>query len=226
MLLEVKGISKKFEKTEAIRDLSFTLNPGEVVGLLGPNGAGKSTCIKCIAGLLRPDAGSIQIAGFVHNSVEAKQKLSYIPETPDPYPLLTTWEHLQFIADAYRIKDWQPYAEQLMERFEMTPNRNKLGKEMSKGMKQKVSMMCGLISQPDLVMMDEPMIGLDPKAIKETREIFKELKAAGKALLISTHLIDSVESVADRIIILKKEYSFMTIPQMVLGEVLIQEMGA
>jgi ABC-type multidrug transport system ATPase subunit len=202
-MLEVDSLSKRFDKKNALDQVTFRIGAGEVVGLLGPNGAGKSTCIKCIAGLLRADHGTIHLDGLPHKHPEARQKMAYVPETPDPYPLLTVWEHLQFTAQLFSVSNWKPYAEQLMERFEMTPNKDKLGRELSKGMRQKVSMMCGLVSQPQFLMFDEPMIGLDPKAIRETRQLFKELKQEGKSLLVSTHLIDSVETIADRILILQ-----------------------
>lgn len=203
-MLEVRSLSKLFDKRNALNQVTFTIAAGEVVGLLGPNGAGKSTCIKCITGLLRQDEGTITLSGVSHKQPEARRRMAYVPETPDPYPLLTVWEHLQFTAQLYSVADWKPYAQDLMDRFEMTTNRDKLGKELSKGMRQKVSMMCGLVSKPDFIMFDEPMIGLDPKAIRETRQLFKELKQQGKSLLVSTHLIDSVETIADRILILNK----------------------
>jgi ABC-2 type transport system ATP-binding protein len=203
-MLQLEHLSKRYEKVPALEDLSFELKAGDVAGLLGPNGAGKSTCMKCIAGLLRPDSGTIRIAGHAYRSMEARKALSYIPETPEPYPLLTSWEHLQFVAQAYGLKNWQTKGERLMERFEMGPLRDKLGKEMSKGMRQKISLICGLLPEPSLLLIDEPMIGLDPKAIRETKELFKELKNEGKTLLISTHLIDSVEHIADRALILQK----------------------
>lgn len=203
-MLQIEHLSKRYEKIAALEELSFHLKAGEVAGLLGPNGAGKSTCMKCVAGLLRPDKGKIQIAGQPYKSLEARKALSYIPETPEPYPLLTSWEHLQFVAQAYGLKDWKAKGEQLLERFEMGTARDKLGKEMSKGMRQKISLICGLLPNPSLLLIDEPMIGLDPKAIKETKEIFRELKEEGRTLLISTHLIESVEHIADRALILKR----------------------
>jgi ABC-type multidrug transport system ATPase subunit len=179
------------------------LDGGEVVGLLGPNGAGKSTTMKCIVGLLRKTSGEIYIGGHDHLSVAAKKLFSYIPETPHVYDLLTVKEHLQFIAQAYGVKNWQSKAEKWMALYDLTDKQDKLGRDLSKGMRQKVSICCALLPDPQVLFFDEPMIGLDPKAIKNTKQIFRELKEQGKTILVSTHLIDGVENIADRIMIMK-----------------------
>lgn len=202
-MLTVEGLVKKYNKQNAVNKITFSLDGGEVVGLLGPNGAGKSTTMKCIVGLLRKTAGEISIGGHDHLSVEAKKLFSYIPETPHVYDLLTVKEHLQFIAQAYSVKNWQEKARELMEVYELDDKQDKLGRDLSKGMRQKVSICCALLPDPQLLFFDEPMIGLDPKAIKNTKRIFNELKAKGKTILVSTHLIDSVETIADRIMIMK-----------------------
>lgn len=202
-MLEVEGLVKRYGKQNAVNDISFSLQGGEVVGLLGPNGAGKSTTMKCIVGLLRKTAGSIRIGGHDHLSVPAKKLFSYIPETPHVYDLLTVKEHMQFIAQAYAVEDWKRKGEEWMEIYELTDKQDKLGRDLSKGMRQKVSICCALLPDPELLFFDEPMIGLDPKAIKNTKRIFKELKEKGKTILVSTHLIDSVETIADRIMIMK-----------------------
>lgn len=202
-MLTVEGLVKKYNKQNAVNNISFSLDGGEVVGLLGPNGAGKSTTMKCIVGLLRKTAGEISIGGHDHLSVEAKKLFSYIPETPHVYDLLTVKEHLQFIAQAYSVKNWQSKAKELMEVYELDDKQDKLGRDLSKGMRQKVSICCALLPDPQLLFFDEPMIGLDPKAIKNTKRIFNELKTMGKTILVSTHLIDSVETIADRIMIMK-----------------------
>lgn len=202
-MLTVSNLVKRYGKQNAVNDISFHLEGGEVVGLLGPNGAGKSTTMKCIVGLLRKSSGEISIGGHDHLSVEAKKFFSYIPETPYVYDLLTIREHLQFIAQAYGVKDWKARGDELMEIYDLGDKADKLGRDLSKGMKQKVSICCALLPDPDLLFFDEPMIGLDPKAIKNTKRLFKELKEAGKTILVSTHLIDSVESIADRVMILK-----------------------
>jgi ABC-type multidrug transport system ATPase subunit len=202
-MLTVTQLTKVYNKQAAVHDISFDLAGGEVVGLLGPNGAGKSTTMKCIVGLIRKTAGEITIGGHDHLSVEAKRLFSYIPETPYVYDLLTIWEHMQFIAQAYGVKDWKTKALELLELYELDDKQKKLGRDLSKGMRQKVSICCALLPDPQLLFFDEPMIGLDPKAIKNTKNLFKNLKEQGKTILVSTHLIEGIESIADRILIMK-----------------------
>ena len=202
-MLVVQNLYKKFGKQVAVNNLSFTLESGEVAGLLGPNGAGKSTTIKTIAGLLRKGSGKIGINGFINTSIEAKRSFTYVPEVPELYDMLTVKEHLKFIATAYGVENWLPKAQLLMERFELADKQHKLAKELSKGMKQKVSICCALLPEPEFYMFDEPMIGLDPKAIRETKAVLRELGEAGKTILISTHLIDSIQHVCNRILVMK-----------------------
>ncbi|RAI92128.1 ABC transporter ATP-binding protein [Algoriphagus yeomjeoni] len=202
-MLSVTNLVKTYVKQNAVNDISFELKGGEVVGLLGPNGAGKSTTMKCIVGLLRKTSGEITLGGYDHLSVEAKRLFSYIPETPYVYDLLTVQEHMQFVAQAYGVKEWRGKADEYLELFELADKKDKLGRDLSKGMRQKVSICCALLPDPQVLFFDEPMIGLDPKAIKNTKKVFRELKEAGKTILVSTHLIDSVEAIADRVMILK-----------------------
>lgn len=196
-MFQVSHVTKRYGKLVANDDISFEVRDGQIAVLLGPNGAGKSTIIKCIAGLLRFD-GTIAVDGWPNKSLEAKQRLGYVPELPAAYDLLTVWEHFEFIARAYRLEEgWQQLAESLLARFELTDKKNKLAKELSKGMQQKLSICCALLHRPRVVIFDEPMVGLDPHAIKELKEIFRELRAAGCSVLISTHMLDSVEDYWD-----------------------------
>ena len=176
-------------------NISFAVGDGQICILLGPNGAGKSTIIKCITGLLR-FTGRIEVNGFENTSQEAKRQLGYIPEMPAVYDLLTVSEHLEFIRRAYRMED-EAYTRELLERMELWDKKDKLGKELSKGMQQKLSICCALAHKPRVIIFDEPLVGLDPHAIKELKQIFRELKAGGASVLISTHMIDSVEDYWD-----------------------------
>ena len=176
-LLHIEHVTKSYGKTVANRDISFTVNAGETAVLLGPNGAGKSTIIKCIAGLLR-FKGGIFIDGEPNKTIEAKRRLGYIPEMPAVYELLTVAEHLEFIRRAWRIED-DGYGEELLERLELADKRDKLGRELSKGMQQKLSIACAMVHRPDVLIFDEPLVGLDPHAIKELKSIFRELRADG-----------------------------------------------
>lgn len=194
-MLKIEHVTKKYGKLTANRDINFDVDAGQIAVLLGPNGAGKSTIIKCICGLLRFE-GNILINGCDNRTVEAKRLLGYIPEMPAVYDLLTVGEHMEFIRRAYRMED-DGYAKQLLERFELADKLDKPGKELSKGMQQKLSLCCALTHKPKVVIFDEPLVGLDPHAIKELKSMFTELKNQGCAVLISTHMIDSVEDYWD-----------------------------
>lgn len=200
-MLSVSRLTKSYGKNLANQDIDFFVEPGEITVLLGPNGAGKSTTIKCIAGLLRFQ-GEIWICGYPNKSVEAKRELGYIPEIPAPFEMLTVEEHLEFIARAYRLNNWREEAESLLQRLELEDKRNKLGKELSKGMQQKLSICCALLPNPKLLLFDEPFVGLDPHAIKELKMIIRERKRQGASILISTHMLDSVDEFWDKTLIM------------------------
>ena len=191
-MIAVQHVSKKYGKFLANQDISMQVAPGEMAVLLGPNGAGKSTLIKSICGLLHFE-GSIFICGHENHSLEAKATLGYIPEIPAVYGMLTVEEHLRFIAKAYRLKDWESWGEELLRRFELDDKRKKLGQELSKGMQQKVSISCALLPRPRAVIFDEPFVGLDPHAIRELKALMRTMKESGASLIISTHMIDSME---------------------------------
>ncbi len=200
-MLSVNKLTKSYHNVLANNNLTFQVNPGEITVLAGPNGAGKSTAIKCIAGLLRFQ-GEITIDGYPNKSVEAKRRFGYIPELPALFEALTVAEHLEFIGRAYQVEGWKEKADTLMERMELTDKKDKLGKELSKGMQQKLSICCALLPSPRAVMFDEPLVGLDPHAIKELKAMMQELKAGGSALLISTHMLDSVDEFWDKVLIM------------------------
>lgn len=202
-MLQVSDLRKNYHKVEAVKNISFNVSSGKIAIILGPNGAGKSTVIKCIAGLLSYK-GDIRIGNLENKTLEAKRILSYVPETPSLYELLTVSEHVDFVSKAYNIKDYEDRAEELYERFDLLDKKDKLGKELSKGMQQKVSIICGLITNPKLVLFDEPMIGLDPKAIKELKGMLIELRDSGVGIIISTHIIDSIAGLWDRALIMKE----------------------
>ena len=195
-MLKVNEVTKKYGKVLANDNISFNIAPGEIAVLIGPNGAGKSTIIKCITGLLRFD-GEITIDGINNKSKEAKAMLGYIPEMPAVYDMLTVGEHLQFMLRAYNMPLDDTYGDELLKRFELYDKKDKLGKELSKGMQQKLSICCALVHKPKVVIFDEPMMGLDPHAIKQLKELFTELRDQGASVLISTHMLDSVETFWD-----------------------------
>ncbi|MBE6906740.1 ABC transporter ATP-binding protein [Marasmitruncus massiliensis] len=191
-MIDVLGMTKKYGRFKANDNITLSVGSGELAVLLGPNGAGKSTLIKSVCGLLRFD-GSVTIGGYENHTTEAKRLLGYVPEFPVLYPMLTVAEHLEFIAKAYRLSTWEENAEKLLQRFELDDKKMKLGKELSKGMQQKVSVCCALLPQPKAIILDEPLIGLDPHGIRELKAVISELRESGCALLVSTHMIESME---------------------------------
>lgn len=202
-MLDVIQVTKKYHKVIANQNISFQISDGQIGILLGPNGAGKSTIIKCIMGFLKYQ-GQIRVNGLDNKSLEAKRVMGYVPEIPSLYPNLTVDEHLEFLARAYKLKDYKEYKENLLERFELSDKKKKFGDELSKGMQQKLSICCGLLPKPQLVLFDEPMIGLDPHAIKELKQVLSELKDSGCSVLLSTHMIDSIEELWDTTYIMKQ----------------------
>ena len=201
-MLIVKNLNKRYKKLEAVKNVNLKVEPSKITLLLGPNGAGKSTIIKSISGLI-DYSGEITIDDFNNTTVEAKRIFSYVGEIPYPFEYLTIKEHLDFMLRAYNIKDQDETINYYLDIFDLTDKQHKLGKELSKGMSQKLSIICGLIVNPKYILFDEPLIGLDPKAIRECKNIFTELKNKGTGLLISTHIIDTLHDIWDNAIIIK-----------------------
>ena len=200
--LAVSGLVKRFGKKSAIDGLTFEVACGEIVALLGPNGAGKSTTFACLAGLARPDAGTIRFDGRLLES-DRGRTVAVIPETPEVYPLLTVWEHLVFVARLCRLDaGWEERGEKLLARFAMLDERDTVGNALSKGMRQKTLIAATVLAGTPVLLLDEPMIGLDPRGQRELREMLAELRGAGTALMISTHQLESAETLSDRIIVL------------------------
>lgn len=202
-MLSVNNVTKKYGKVIANENISLQIADGQIAVLLGPNGAGKSTIIKSIIGFLKYQ-GNVTVDGLLNKSIEAKRIMGYIPEIPSLYPNLTVDEHLEFVARAYKLDNYKDYKEELLRRFELDDKKKKFGDELSKGMQQKLSICCGLLPKPKLILFDEPMIGLDPHAIKELKSLLLELKQQGASVLVSTHMIDSIEELWDTTYIMMK----------------------
>ena len=209
--IEVKNLSKDFtrkdvkgrsEPLHVLDDISLEVEKGEFVCVLGFSGCGKSTLLKSVSGFLRY-SGDVQISGIPNKTIEAKRIMGYVPEIPSLYPNLTVAEHLEFIARAYKLTDYKPYATELLDRFELSDKKKKFGDELSKGMQQKLNLCLGLLPRPQLLLMDEPMIGLDPHAIKELKALIEEMRAEGRTVLVSTHMIDSIDMLWDRTLIMQ-----------------------
>ncbi len=202
-MIECNGLTKTYGSFKAVDHIDLTAQSGEITILLGPNGAGKSTTIKSIVGLLDFE-GKIKLCGHANKSIEAKHCFGYIPETPVLYELLSVDEHLRFIASAYGIKDYEQPAEYYLRLFDLQEKRKTIVKSLSKGMRQKLSMMLALIVSPKVLLIDEPMIGLDPGSIEEVLKLLVKLKENGVAVLISTHIIDVIDEIWDKAYIMDK----------------------
>lgn len=202
-MLEIQELSKSYGKTLAVDKVSFFVPDGQVGILLGPNGAGKSTIIKSIAGLLRYK-GRIGIQGIFAKELEAKRNFAYVPEIPAMFEALTVREHIEYVRKAYGSVVTDEEVEEILKRFELDDKQEKLGNELSKGMMQKVSICCALAVKPKVMLLDEPMVGLDPRAIKELKEVVLELKNSGVTVLISTHMLEMVEDLWDVMFVMEK----------------------
>lgn len=201
-MLNVSNLTKRYGKVTACDHVSLSIDDGEVAILLGPNGAGKSTLMKSVIGLLRYE-GSVFVKNYDNKTPEARRIIGYIPELPALYPNLTVSEHMEFIARAYKLEKYKERAERLIDAFELTDKKKKFGDELSKGMQQKLNICLGLLPDPEFILMDEPMIGLDPHAIKQLKLIIEDMRNRGKTFLISTHIIDSIDMIWDRTIIMQ-----------------------
>lgn len=200
-MLEVRELTKKYGKNLAADTVSFVVPDGKTAILLGANGAGKSTVIKSVAGLLKY-SGDVAICNMPAKSIEAKKKFGYVPEIPAMFDALTVREHIEYIKMAYGSDITDEEIDALFKRFELYDKQDKLGNELSKGMMQKVSICCALAVKPKVLMLDEPMVGLDPAAIKELKVVIKELGEKGTTILISTHMLEMVKELWDIIVIM------------------------
>lgn len=206
-MLQVDQLVKQYKKFRAVDNLSFTISPGEIVGLLGPNGAGKTTALRCIAGILRPSQGSARINGFdvVTDQAKAKAGLSFVPEVPSLYELLTVDEHLRFVAMCFGTVDvYEQKRTELYDRYDLTDKKDMLVATLSKGMRQKLSVACALVHNANVMLFDEPLIGIDPAGAKELKDEIARARDAGASILISTHLLDTAEKMCDRLIVMRR----------------------
>ena len=202
-MLEIQGLSKSYGKNLAVDNVSFTVPDGQIGILLGPNGAGKSTIIKSIAGLLRYK-GVIRIQGIPARQMEAKKVFAYVPEIPAMFDALTVREHIEYVRMAYSSDITDEEIEEILKAFEMEDKQDKLGNELSKGMMQKVSICCALAVKPKVILLDEPMVGLDPAAIKMLKEVVLKLRDQGVTVLISTHMLEMVEELWEIMFVMEK----------------------
>jgi len=190
----------------AVDDLSFQVSAGEIVGLIGPNGAGKTTTLRALAGILKPTSGHVRIDGhdLIAEPIEAKRRLAFMPDEPHLFEYLTVAEHLRLIARLYAVEDFERRSRALLGELELTGKEDSLPAELSRGMRQKVVIACGLIRSATTLLFDEPLTGLDPLGIRRMRETITSRAREGAAILLSSHLLHLVEEVCTRVMIMDR----------------------
>jgi ABC-2 type transport system ATP-binding protein len=205
-MIEVTDLSKNYGDFVAVQSLSFSVRPGEVLGLVGPNGAGKTTTLRSIAGIIPPTAGRVTIAGheLSVDPIGAKRSLAFFPDEPRLFDYLTVRQHLAFVARIYDVKDHEALAQPLLEEFEIIDKADKLPGELSRGMKQKLAIACGLLHSPQVMFFDEPLTGLDPLGIRRMKNSIVQRARAGAAIVLSSHLLHLLEEVCSHVLILKR----------------------
>lgn len=204
-LILVEQLAKSYGAVNAVRDLSFSVPAGQILGLVGPNGAGKTTTLRCLVGILRPTAGSITIGGLslADEPVAVKSQLAFIPDEPQLFDSLTVEEHLRFIGRLYNVADVEARIGPLLSELDLDDRRRSFPEELSRGMKQKLATACGLIHDPRVLILDEPLTGLDPAAIRRMKVTILARARAGASIILSSHLLTLVEELCDRILVLQ-----------------------
>ena len=205
-MIEVAGLTKTYGDFTAVRDLSFTVRAGDVLGLVGPNGAGKTTTLRSITGIIPPTAGRVSIAGhdLSVDPIGAKRELAFFPDEPRLFDYLTVNQHLAFVAKIYGVENHEGVAAPLLEEFEIANKADELPGGLSRGMKQKLAIACGLLHSPKVLFFDEPLTGLDPLGIRRMKNSIVQRARAGAAIVLSSHLLHLLEEVCSHVLILKR----------------------
>ena len=204
-MIQVELLTKLYGGFTAVNELSFSLQPGEVLGLVGPNGAGKTTTLRCLAGIIPPTRGTVNVCGhhLATDAIAAKRQLAFFSDEPRLFDYLTVWQHLNFVARIYQVANFEPVGRTLLEELELADKADKLPGELSRGMKQKLAIACGLLHAPRVMYFDEPLTGLDPLGIRRMKDSILQRARAGAVIIISSHLLHLVQEICSRILILK-----------------------
>jgi ABC-2 type transport system ATP-binding protein len=205
-MISVRDFHKTYRETVAVAGLSFEVAAGEILGLVGPNGAGKTTTLRAVAGIIPPTRGQLIVAGhdIVSQPIPAKRALAYVPDDPKLFESLTVWEHLEFVAAAYRVDDAQRKARELLSLFELEEKQDTVAQELSRGMRQKVAIASAYLHDPKAVLFDEPLTGLDPRGIRTMKDSILQRSRDGAAVVISSHLLSLVEDISTHLLILHR----------------------
>src|SRR5579862_5247141 len=206
-MISVKDLTKRYARTTAVDQISFEVAKGQIVGFLGPNGAGKTTTMRMLTCFMPPSAGTAQVAGFdvLEQPLEVKKRIGYLPETPPIYPEMETTEYLKFVGKLKGLSGskLQKRVDYVSERCAVADVKNKLLGKLSKGYRQRVGLAQAIIHNPDVLILDEPTAGLDPKQINETRDLIKSL-AGDHTIILSTHILPEVEQTCEQVIIINR----------------------
>jgi ABC-2 type transport system ATP-binding protein len=204
-MISVRNLSRQYGAFTAVDRISFTVEPGEVLGLVGPNGAGKTTTLRCLAGIIAPSLGTVEIDGhdIQKDSVPAKHALAFIPDEPHLFDHLTVEEHLRFVARLYGVADAEQRIGPLLEELEIADKRKSLSTELSRGMKQKLAIACGLLHDPSVLILDEPLTGLDPGGMRRMRSTIANRAKAGASVVLSSHLLTLVEELCTKLFVIR-----------------------
>jgi ABC-2 type transport system ATP-binding protein len=204
-MIRVEGLTKDYGARRAISDLTFEANQGEIVGFLGPNGAGKTTTMRILTGYMPPTEGSASVAGYdvVSESLEVRKRVGYLPETVPLYTDMTAFEYLKFMADLRQLPDSQERAEEALELVGLESRAESYISSLSKGMRQRVGLAQALIHHPEVLILDEPTIGLDPGQVVEVRKVIREM-GKQRTVLLSTHILSEAQQICDRVLIINK----------------------
>lgn len=201
--IKLFNLAKSYGKKPAVKGVDLEVTKGELFGFLGPNGAGKTTTIKMITGLLEPTSGYVEVNGvnIWENPIEAKKVIAYVPDQPNLYPKLTGWDYLQFIGSVFRVPEdkFQLKAEELLHTFGLSDRADELIESYSHGMKQKIAICGALVHEPDILFLDEPTVGLDPKSARNLKSLLRELCDQGMTAFLTTHILEIAEQMCDRI---------------------------
>ena len=205
-MITLSHVTKVYGELKAVDDFSFTVGSGEIVGLIGPNGAGKTSTLRCIVGIQSPSAGTIKIDGhdIVRDPVEAKRHLAFMADEPHLFDYLTVAEHLRLTGRIYQVRDFESRSKLLLDELQLTGKENSLPSELSRGMKQKVAIACGLLHEPRALLFDEPLTGLDPLGIRHMKTTIVARGQAGGAIIVSSHLLPLVEEICTRVVIIDR----------------------
>ena len=205
-MIVVRDLAKLYGDFPAVRSIGFEVAAGEVLGLVGPNGAGKTTTLRCLAGIIRPTRGSVEIAGhdIERDAIAAKRALAFIPDEPHLFEYLSVEEHLRFIARLYGVANVEQKIGPVLEELELTDKRQSLPTELSRGMRQKLAIACGLLHDPSVLILDEPLTGLDPAGMRRMRATIAARAANGAAVILSSHLLNLVEELCTKLLVVRK----------------------